>query len=156
MTAASVFLGWMGFSDDFHTSPWVALPVAVVGVAFCGSATLCISRRIPPGNGLILDERGLTDRTISVSATGFTPWSQVARVEAARRAGQAFVRVIVADPDALAARMSPLGRWFARLNRFERTGDSIWIATDPLGVDARMLAALLRHYRRAAVGNRHS
>jgi hypothetical protein len=138
----------MGLSDAFRVSAWVTLPVAAIAITFFGSITIFAVYRLITGCGVTVDARGLTDRSLSVSAAGLVAWDDIVAIDAVPRVGQPFVRLRVGDPAGLASRMSPAGRLVSRWNGRGRAGAYVWLAMTGLDVGADELACLPRNYQR--------
>jgi hypothetical protein len=64
----------------------------------------------------MMDRNGITVRAY-FGAPGSIPWSEVTGVRTYRIGRQRMLAIDVVDESAVAARATPLGRFFARVNR---------------------------------------
>ncbi len=112
--AASVVFALMGVLLLTAHSPAERVVGGVCAAGFGLTAVLlALPRRTTPA--LVLDAHGLTDAA-SGAAAGFVAWSAVTGVVEQRLRGQRYLSVLVADPNAVLARVDPAVRAAMRGN----------------------------------------
>lgn len=122
--------------------------VRVIGgvtIAVFGFFAAFSARRLSsPVPGLVLDARGLTDRT-SIAPAGFVPWADVADLKTGELAGQPFLYVLLRDPAAFLKSVSPVKRTLMAQNA--KLGPSpVALTAAALDMDFGEMEALVRAY----------
>jgi hypothetical protein len=118
-------------------------PHAVVGwlnLAFFGLCAVTFLWQVVDARPrLVIDERGVYDRTLGV---GVIPWGEILAVEARAIMGQPFVRLTLRDPALFTRRLGPLRRALTRGNRaigFEALNLNLsGLPVDPARIVARL------------------
>ena len=131
-------------------SIFCALILSVLGVTFALYAVLgiVVAVRLGRGPALVIDDRGVTDRT-ALGSVGFIPWEQALAFIPGRGTHKGFVIVRYAHPQWPEERLRGLGRallWVNRsLGRFGLPPGPI--ATGTLDLDVVETARLLADQR---------
>lgn len=125
----------------------VRTPHAIVGwlnvVFFGAGAATFLWQVVDARPRLVIDERGVFDRTLGV---GVIPWSEIVGVEARSMVGTPFVALALRDPSLFTRRLSSAQRVLLRANRaagFEELNLNLGgLPVDPVAVVARLRQGL--------------
>lgn len=103
---------------------------------------LSIKRLTDKRPGLIVDEKGITDRSGEISA-GFIPWSDIRAIKPVQVFNQSFLLFIINDPEVYINRYTNALKRKAAAANFRKYGSPVSIATNTLRYGFDELQALL-------------
>lgn len=114
--AAGMFLIAIGFGQGEDHSVFtgiIGILSLLLGVAGLG---IGLRRLLSLAPALILDKKGLTDRTAAFG-TGFVAWTDIRRIEPYTLRGQTFIGIELYEPEAFVRRQSALHRILTKANQ---------------------------------------
>jgi len=129
---------------------WAQL-IGAVAVAFFGAvgATVLL-RLLRPGPAILIDGDGILDDASGVSL-GLIRWDQVGTIDEYRVNGQAFLGIMLKDPDALIARQPFWKRRLLRAN-LRMGAAAVNIPQASLGIKLSDLRREIERHKREASG----
>ena len=144
VVAGFTFLFLPGWYDGIDLPDLFFRILGIVCILFFGGGGLFIASKLrDPKPAILIDERGITDRTTAV-AYGLIPWEDITSVEPHTTFGQHFVLLNVADPEAYVDKApTAFARRAARQN-LKLTGSPIALNPNGLKMPFKELLHLVR------------
>lgn len=119
---------------------------------FCVVGWFYLKRVSSRSPGLILDDKGLTDRS-SGASVGFVPWSEIVGLSTHKVRGQRWIIVQVSNPE----KYAKMGNFLQRIMKKENymlTGSPVYIVVNMLKIEPQELHDLIeRHFDRCRAVN---
>ncbi|WP_277017047.1 STM3941 family protein [Flavobacterium lindanitolerans] len=139
---------WMVVSHKEMNSIFLKFPLAVLilgilSILFFGFLAILIIKKLSSQtDGLIISSEGITDNSSAISA-GFIPWTEITAITETSYAGQAFVIIVIKNPEEFIAAQKSSFKRKAMTANHKSFGGAVSISANSLQTTHKNLKKIL-------------